>query len=87
MARTPGETTPSPASHQQMDRSNDPEITRELDEAAPEAAMDSRRQRLTGSAVGVGSVGFDEAGAFDVGAGDDPQDDAITDDPPRPARE
>jgi hypothetical protein len=41
--------------------------------AAPEGspselAMASRRQRLTGSAVGVGSVGFDESGAFDVGA-------------------
>ena len=53
--------------HQQMDRSNDPEITRAMDEAAPEAAMASRRQRLTGSATGVGSVGFDESGAFDVG--------------------
>ena len=42
----------------------------------PEA---SRRQRLTGSAVGVGSVGFDETGAFDVGADDHaPQDDAVT---------
>lgn len=57
--------------HQQMDRSNDPTITAAMDEAAPEMAMESRRQRLTGSAVGVGSVGFDEDGAFDVGAGED----------------
>ena len=72
------------AEHQQMDRSNDPKITRALDQAAPELALHSR-QRLTGSAVGVGSVGFDESGAFDVGADDhDPQDDAITDDPPKP---
>ena len=68
------------ASGQQMDRSNDPETTREMDAAAPEAAMSSRRQRLTGSAVGVGSVGFDESGAFDVGADDhEPQDDAVRD--------
>ena len=53
--------------HQQMDRSNDPEITAEMDEAAAELAMESRRQRLTGSAVGVGSVDFDDPGAFDVG--------------------
>ncbi|MBU2271529.1 MAG: Tat pathway signal protein [Alphaproteobacteria bacterium] len=72
MARTPAETAPTPADHQQMDRSNDPEITRAMDEAAPAVAMASRRQRLTGSAVGVGSVGFDESGAFDVG---DPEHD------------
>ncbi|GAA0869051.1 hypothetical protein GCM10009116_08870 [Brevundimonas basaltis] len=54
-----------------MDRSNDPDVTRAMDEAAPAVAMASR-QRLTGSAVGVGSVGFDETGAFDVG---DPEHD------------
>lgn len=53
--------------HQQMNRSNDPAVTAELDAAAPATAMDSRRQRLTGSAVGVGSVDFDDPGAFDVG--------------------
>ena len=75
MARTGSETTPTPADHQQMDRSNDPEITRAVDEAAPELARVSRRQRLTGSAVGVGSVGFDEDGAFDVGDPDrDPRE-------------
>jgi hypothetical protein len=58
------------AEHQQMDRSNDPKVTRAMDAAAPEVAMASRRQRLTGSAVGVGSVGFGESGAFDVGAGE-----------------
>ena len=67
MARTGSETTPTPPDHQQMDRSNDPEITRAMDAAAPELAMTSRRQRLTGSAVGVGSVGFGEDGAFDIG--------------------
>jgi len=85
MPRASSLTAPTPADNQQMDRSNDPEITSALDEITPEAAMDSRRERLTGSAVGVGSVGFDEDGAFDVGAGErDPQDDPITDDPPGP---
>lgn len=74
MARTGSETTPTPPDHQQMDRSNDPEITRAMDEAAPEQAMVSR-QRLAGSAAGVGSVGLDEDGAFDVGdPGRDPRD-------------
>lgn len=74
MARTPAETTPTPPDHQQMNRSNDPEVTRAMDEAAPELAMASR-QRLTGSAAGVGSVGFEEDGAFDVGdPGRDPRD-------------
>ena len=62
-------TKPSPAEHQQMDRSNDPETTRKMDAAAPKAALASRRQRMTGEATGVGSVGYDEDGAFDVGAG------------------
>ena len=84
MRRTPGPTAPTPADHQQMDRSNDPDLTAEMDAAAPEVAMTSRRQRLTGSAVGVGSVGFDDPGAFDVGDGPDPQDAPITDDPPKP---
>ena len=75
MPRTGSETTPTPPDYQQMDRSNDPEVTRAMNEAAPELAMTSRRQRLTGSAVGVGSVGFDESGAFDVGDPDhDPRD-------------
>jgi hypothetical protein len=74
MSRTGSETTPTPPDHQQMDRSNDPEVTRAMDEAAPEVAMASRRQRLTGSATGVGSVGFEEDGAFDVGAPEDAAD-------------
>lgn len=70
----------SAAEHQQMDRSNDPEVTRAMDAAAPEVAMASRRQRLTGSAVGVGSVGFDESGAFDVGAGEAVEPDEAAED-------
>lgn len=72
MTRSPNGVAPTPAEGQQMDRSDDPEITAALDEIAPELAMDSRRQRLTGSAVGVGSVGFGEKGAFDVGDGETP---------------
>jgi len=58
---------PATPEHQQMNRSNDPRITAEMNAAAPAEAMASRRQRLTGSAVGVGSVGFSERGAFDAG--------------------
>jgi len=77
MARTPAETTPTPPDHQQMNRSNDPEETRRLDAEAAETAMRTRHA-LAGSSVGVGSVGFDEAGAFDVGDGQrDPQDDPV----------
>jgi hypothetical protein len=65
--RSSTRTEVSPASGQQMDRSNDPATTREMDLAAPAAAMISRRQRLTGQATGIGSVGFQETGAFDVG--------------------
>ena len=82
MARTPALTEPTPVDHQQMDRSNDPAVTRAMNEAAPELAMASRRQRLTGSATGVGSVGFDESGAFDVGAADDDPDRPEADAPP-----
>ncbi|WAC59232.1 Tat pathway signal protein [Brevundimonas sp. SL130] len=64
-----------PATRQQVDRSNDPDTMRELDKAAPEQAMISRRQRLTGQATGIGSVGFQETGAFDVGDGDHPATD------------
>lgn len=79
MARTAGLTDPTPTDHQQMDRANDPEVTRALDAAAPELAMASR-QRLTGSATGVGSVDFDDPGAFDVGADEHhPEDEPIAD--------
>jgi hypothetical protein len=72
MANTPAHTEPSPHDHQQMDRSNDPAETKTMDEAAPAVAMASRRQTLTGSKVGVGSVGFDEDGVFDGGGDEDP---------------
>lgn len=68
MPRTPNLTQPSPE-RQQLNRSNDPAETARLDAEAPARAMTSPRQRLTGSAHGVGSVGFDDPGAFDVGSG------------------
>lgn len=71
MPRTPNFTQAAPA-RQQMDRSNAPEEARAMEAAAPAAAMASRRQRYAGSATGVGSVGFDEDGAWDVGAGGAP---------------
>ena len=79
MGHSRDEITPD---HQQMDLSNDPEEAKRLLETAPERAMESRRQRLTGSAEGVGSVGFDDPGAFDVGAeGRNVQDEPELDDP------
>lgn len=77
MASTPS-TKVTPATGQQMDRSNDRATTREMDEAAPAAAMISRRQRLTGQATGIGSVGFHETGAFDVGDGEGEDSDEET---------
>lgn len=75
MARTSTPNVEIPE-HQQMNRSNDPAVTAELNAAAPEMAMESRRQRFAGSAAGVGSVGFEEDGAFDVGAAEDSGDGA-----------
>jgi len=68
MARTPNLTQAAPE-RQQMDRSNDPQAARRMDEAAPAEAMRTQRQHLTGEATGVGSVAYDDPGAFDVGAG------------------
>lgn len=73
--RSSTRTEVSPAAGQQMDRSNDPATTREMDKAAPAQAMISRRQRLTGQATGIGSVGFQETGAYDVGDGERPTGD------------
>lgn len=58
----------------------DPAIPAAPEGSPPELAMASRRQRLTGSATGVGSVDFDDPGAFDVGADEHhPEDDPIAD--------
>lgn len=61
--RSRDEITPD---HQQMNASNDPDEARQLAEEAPEAALASRRQRLTGSAEHVGSTGFREPGVFEM---------------------
>jgi hypothetical protein len=82
MADTPAITDPTPADGQQMNRSNDPEVTAAMDASAADQAMQSRRQRLAGEATGVGSIGFDDPGAFDVGAeGRNVQDEPELDDP------
>lgn len=82
MGHSRDEITPD---HQHMDLSNDPEEAKRLIETAPERAMESRRQRLTGSAEGVGSVAFDDPGVFEIDPDDgDRQDGAATDDPPPP---
>ena len=57
-----------------------------MDEIAPEAAMASRRQRFAGSAHGVGSIGFDDSGAFDVGAGEVVKADHEPEEAPSPER-
>lgn len=52
------------------------------DEVRPENVM-GRRHAILGSARGIGSVGYDDAGAFDVGAGE-ARDDAGTSDRSEP---
>ena len=51
---------------EQIDRPEDPEARREMDEHAAELAMQSDHQAFAGSADGVGSVEFDDPGAFGV---------------------
>jgi hypothetical protein len=83
-------TAPSPGT-QQMDRSNDPDQAEAMDRDAAAEAMRSEHQTFAGSAEGIGSVGFDESGAFDVGAAapsfdivDPPRDDAAPGPSPGP---
>lgn len=60
MPDTPGLTEPSPAQGG---------VQRELDpHEAAERAMQSEHQAFAGSAEGVGSVEFDDAGAYEIGA-------------------
>lgn len=71
MAREPHDDTRLPG--------EEPTLPPALEGTPPELAMASR-QRLTGSATGVGSVDFDDPGAFDVGADEHhPEDEAIVD--------
>ena len=51
---------------EQIERPEDPEARREMDEKAAALAMQSDHQAFAGSADGVGSVEFDDPGAFGV---------------------
>ena len=51
---------------EQIERPEDPEARRETDAKAAELAMQSDHQAFAGSADGVGSVEFDDPGAFGV---------------------
>ena len=53
---------------EQIERPADPAERAEMDEHAAELAMQSDHQAFTGAATGVGSVEFDDPGAFSVGA-------------------
>lgn len=67
MAETrPGATSWTSPPNQQMDRSEDPELAAEEDREAAAKAMEPRNQAEAGSAMDVGSTGYDEEGAFDV---------------------
>lgn len=58
----------------------DPVLPHPQEGSPSELAMASR-QRLTGSATGVGSVNFDDPGAYDVGADEHhPEDEPMVDD-------
>lgn len=72
MAETPNPTRSAPE-HGQMDRPYDPEERARMDREAPQLAMGDGHNALAGSAAGVGSVEYDDPGAFDVGAGRRPQ--------------
>ena len=72
MAETPNLTKAAPG-HRQMDRPHDPEERARMDREAPRLAMNSDHHALAGSAAGVGSVEYDDPGAFDVGAGRRPR--------------
>ena len=72
MAETPNLTKAAPG-HGQMDRPYDPEERARMDREAPELAMGDGHNALAGSAAGVGSVEYDDPGAFDVGSGRRPQ--------------
>jgi len=68
--------------HQQMDRSNDPVEAARMDDEAAAAALSSRHERLTGSAVGVGrgTLGFADPGVFTSPAeGEDLRDELLVD--------
>ncbi|MEH6665964.1 MAG: hypothetical protein V7678_14025 [Brevundimonas sp.] len=63
--RTPAPTQPYTPG-EQMDRPVDPEARESMDQQAARLALRSDHHALAGSSQGVGSVGFDEPGAYDV---------------------
>ena len=54
---------------EQIERPGDAAERAEMDARAAELAMSSQHHAVTGAATGVGSVDFDDPGAFGVGAG------------------
>lgn len=72
MANTPNLTEPTPP-RQQMDRPHDPAARAAMDRDAGKLAMASEHHAFAGAAQGVGSVEYDDPGAYDVGAGTAPQ--------------
>lgn len=64
----PGASTPTEphTSGEQMDRPVDPSALQVMDDEAAALAMRSDHHALAGSAQGVGSVAFDDPGAYDV---------------------
>ena len=67
--RTPTPTRPCTPGDQ-TDRPVDPAAREATDREAAALAMRSDHHALAGSAQGVGSVGFDDPGAYDVGRPD-----------------
>ena len=53
---------------EQVERPRDPAERDRMDAEAAELAMKSDHQAFTGAATGVGSVEFDDLGAFGAGA-------------------
>lgn len=73
MANTPNLTEPTPP-RQQMDRPHDPAARAAMDRDAGKLAMASEHHAFAGAAQGVGSVEYDDPGAYDVGAGTRPSE-------------
>jgi hypothetical protein len=51
---------------EQFDRAHEPERRRAMDRDGPIEAMRSEHQSFAGAAEGIGSVGYDDPGAYDV---------------------
>lgn len=71
MADTPNLTRAAPPSGQ-MNRPYDPDERARMDREGAELAMKSDHHALAGSAARVGSIEYDDPGAYDVGSGEPP---------------